>query len=265
MPKIRLAPEVGDNLSLTPPEPEDAPDTSVWSEDGAAGAETTVVPPPTVAGPELLRYPVGSADAGLELAWSADTEVVESGPQSWGTAWSIAAVIVACFAVAAFAIGVVGWTISREDADRAPAWTAPSPSTMPAAVISTAPAPTSTVTVQAAAPTSDPDVVAPPTTVTVMAAPPPPVTVQAQPRIDPGPSEADLDEQYLNDLTGAGLKITSVREVIAGAHSVCAYLGAGHSEADAVRTAMHGNTTLTEGNALTLVDSAVRVYCPQEE
>jgi Protein of unknown function (DUF732)/Domain of unknown function (DUF4189) len=96
--------------------------------------------------------------------------------------------------------------------------------------------------------------------------PPTTATVQAAPRvIDPGPSEADLDEQYLNDLTGAGLKITSVREVIAGAHNVCAYLGAGHSEADAVGTAMNGNTTLTEGNARTLVDSAVRVYCPDEE
>jgi hypothetical protein len=32
-----------------------------------------------------------------------------------------------------------------------------------------------------------------------------------------------------------------------------------------VRTAMNGNTTLTEGNAQTLVDSAVRVYCPEAE
>jgi hypothetical protein len=139
MPKIRLTPEVGDNLSLTPPGPEDAPDTSVWSEDGAAGAQTTIVPPPTAAGAPAL-------------AWSVDED--DTVPfRSWSSAWGTATVMVALAAAVAVVIGLLGWIAFHQDGP-APVSV---PSTMPAAAlppISTEPTPTTTtVTVAAQAPT----------------------------------------------------------------------------------------------------------------
>jgi hypothetical protein len=143
MPKIRLATE-----------PEDAPDTSVWSEDGAAGAETTIVPPPTVAGAPALAWSEGADDA----------EQPER--QSWIEASWTAAVILLSAAAAAFVIGIVGLVALHHDEPAAPA-----PSTMAASAIpsiSTA-APAPTVTVQVPAPT-----------VTVQAAPPSPPAAPTQ-------------------------------------------------------------------------------------
>ena len=59
------------------------------------------------------------------------------------------------------------------------------------------------------------------------------MTVTPKAVVPPTPSQAELDERYLNDLTSAGLRITDVREVIGDAHQICAYLAGGHSEADA--------------------------------
>ena len=81
--------------------------------------------------------------------------------------------------------------------------------------------------------------------------------------VQPAPSESDLDEQFLSDLTSAGLRITDVREVVGDAHNICAYLAAGHSEREAALVAMRDNASLTQDNAATLVDSAARTYCPQ--
>jgi hypothetical protein len=167
MPKIRLTPEVGDNLSLTPPEPEGAPDTSVWAGDGAGGDETAIVPP----------VPVSPM-----LAWSVDEDdTAPSYRQSWASTWGRAAVMVALGGAVAVVIGILGWMAIDQDS---PAPVYSPPSTMPAAALPpiSTPVPTSTVTVQAAAPTqtwaapktSDPDVVPPTTTVTVQAAPPTP-------------------------------------------------------------------------------------------
>jgi hypothetical protein len=125
MPKIRLAPE-----------PEDAPDTSVWPEDGAAGAETTIVPPAAAPAPAL--------------AWSVGEDDTVQLHQSWGSVWGRAAVMVALAAAAAVVIGILGWVgFQRDDAPLVPP-----PSAMPAAAlppISTA-AQAPTMTVQAAPP-----------------------------------------------------------------------------------------------------------------
>jgi hypothetical protein len=146
MPKIRLAPEVVDILSTTS-EPEDAPDTSVWSEDGAAGAQTTIVPPAPAAVPLL--------------AWSVDEdETVPLEHRSWASVWGTATVLLSLAAAVAVVIGILGWVAVRQDA---PVVT---PSTMPAAAlppistpvptttVTVAAAPAPTVTVEAAAPTS---------------------------------------------------------------------------------------------------------------
>jgi hypothetical protein len=142
MPKIRLAPE-----------PEDAPDTSVWSEDGAAGAETTIVPP-------------AAAPAPL-LAWSVDEDdAVPFEHRSWASVWGTAGVLVALAAAVAVVIGILGWVAVRQDAP-----VVSTPSTMAASAlpsISTA-APAPTVTVQVPAPT-----------VTVQAAPPSPPAAPTQ-------------------------------------------------------------------------------------
>jgi hypothetical protein len=165
MPKIRLAPEVVDILSTTP-EPEDAPDTSVWSEDGAAGAETTIVPPAAAPAPAL--------------AWSVGEDETVQLHQSWSSVWGTATVMVTLAAAVAVVIGLLGWIAFHQDSP-APVSV---PSTMPAAALPpiSTPVPTTTVTVAAPVPTqtwaapktSDPDVVPPTTTVTVQAAPPTP-------------------------------------------------------------------------------------------
>jgi len=48
------------------------------------------------------------------------------------------------------------------------------------------------------------------------------------------PSTPALDEQFLADLTKAGMRITDVPTAIAGAHDTCAYLAAGGTAEDAV-------------------------------
>jgi len=79
----------------------------------------------------------------------------------------------------------------------------------------------------------------------------------------PKDSQAELDERFLSDLTNAGITITNVRQVVGDARNICAYIGAKHTEADAVQLAMRDNRTLTEANAQTLIESAEGVYCPQ--
>jgi hypothetical protein len=99
---------------------------------GRAHDETTVVPPVTV--------------AAQELAWSADTEVIE---QPWVPVLGQAAVMVAIGAAVAVVIGILGWVAFHPDS---PAVSVPS--TMPAAALPPISAP---------APTSDPEVVQPTT------------------------------------------------------------------------------------------------------
>jgi hypothetical protein len=89
-----------------------------------------------------------------------------------------------------------------------------------------------------------------------------PGSVQTLTPPPPRPSQAELDERFLSDLTSFGIRITNVKQVIGDAHQICAYIGAKHTEADAVKLAVRDNTTLTEANAQTLIDSAVGVYCP---
>jgi hypothetical protein len=143
MPKIRLAPEVTDKSGLKPENPtelgvEDYPDTSVWAQDGAAGAETTIVPPVTVAPPLL--------------AWSVDEDdAVPFEHRSWASVWGTAGVLVALAAAVAVVIGLLGWIAFHQDSPTPVSV----PSTMPAAALPpiSTPVPTATVTVAAQAPT----------------------------------------------------------------------------------------------------------------
>jgi len=214
------------------------------------------------------------ATALAALAWSEDAEdypAAERKPeperlhQPWGDAWSAAVVILICAAVVTVAILAIG---SFRHGDVAPVDTTP------------APAPTLSET-PAAAPPSGPDdkivpsSVAPATTLPPVEAAPPTQTVTVTPTptlaaappaqtvAPPRPSAAALDEQFLNDLTRAGITIVDVPAAIYGGHDTCAYLAAGHTEAETVQAGMNNNASMTRANAITVVDAAIAVYCPQ--
>jgi hypothetical protein len=215
-------------------------DTTLWAQDGAAGAETVVVG---------SRYPVGVG----WMAWAdaADVDTVPVEHQSWGQAWSAAAVFLLIGVAVAFVIGAVGWVEFRHG--DAPA--AAAPSVMPAAALP----PISTEPPK----TSDPDVVAPtttvtqpPTTVTVQAEPPP-VTVQAQP---PAPSR---DDEFLERLQADQLVIHDRTKALAAAHWVCRQLAAGHSQAEVVASAEVDNPTVTHLGMVDYVAASALFYCPQ--
>jgi serine/threonine protein kinase, bacterial len=94
-------------------EVEDYPDTTA----GPANDETIIVSPVPAAPPEL--------------AWSADTEVIDD-PRPWRDAWGRASIVVFIAALTALSIAVVGWFSIRSHHDT-PA--APAPSTMAAAAL----------------------------------------------------------------------------------------------------------------------------------
>jgi hypothetical protein len=48
------------------------------------------------------------------------------------------------------------------------------------------------------------------------------------------PSTPALDEQFLGDITNAGIRIADVRTAVAGGHDTCAYLAAGHDALEAL-------------------------------
>lgn len=124
--------------------------TTVWTEDGAAGAETEIVVqdyPPT--GETTMR------------AWSDDPDderlkapdPLPSVPQSWRATWGLAAVVVAIAGVVAFVIGIVGWASSHHG-DGAPMLPPdpPAPYAGPDVPMSTAPAYTPPPPAQPSAP-----------------------------------------------------------------------------------------------------------------
>jgi hypothetical protein len=92
--------------------------------------------------------------------------------------------------------------------------------------------------------------------------------VSADPTADPGdvqtltpppslPSTPALDEQFLGDLTDAGMRIADVPVAIAGAHDTCAFIAARHTATEAMQTGMANNPTMT------YVQAAIAVFCPR--
>ena len=81
-------------------------------------------------------------------------------------------------------------------------------------------------------------------------------SVFADPADDPGdvqtltppPSLAStsaLDEQFLADLTNAGMRIADVPVAIAGAHDTCAFIADRHTASEAMQTGLANNPTMT--------------------
>ena len=77
------------------------------------------------------------------------------------------------------------------------------------------------------------------------------------------PSTPALDEQFLADLTRAGIRIADVPTVIFGGHDTCAFLAAGHTAVEAVEQGLSNNATMTRADEIAYVDAAISVYCPR--
>ena len=99
-------------------------------------------------------------------------------------------------------------------------------------------------------------------------------SVLADPTADPGdvqtlappavlPSTPALDEQFLGDLTNAGMRIADVSVAVAGAHVACTFIAARHTATEAMQTGMANNPTMTRADEIAYVDAAIAVYCPR--
>lgn len=161
----------------------------------------------------------------------------------------MAVVVIGCIWIA------VAWLHRAPDSASAPAVQAP--------------------TTQQVVPSGPDDQIVPPTPTAAPAPPPQTVTVTQTPAlaasppvqtvVPPRPSAAALDEQFLGDLTAAGITITDVRLAVEGAHATCAYIAQGHTKGETVTDTMRNNASLTYANTVAYVDAAVAVYCPQFE
>jgi hypothetical protein len=194
-----------------------------------------------------------SKAAAPDLAWSLDGDDDEQAPAerySWGLVWRNAALLV----VVAAALAAVLVSVMRDRHESAQSSTVGNPTVArPATAVTSPPTPTPKA--------------APPTTVTVTASPSKTVDAAPSQTVAPpapprAPSQADLDERFMGDLTASGMQITSVSAVIASGHEICAYLAAGHTPVDTAAEVLRNNAGLTPATAEVMVDSAAAVYCP---
>ncbi|HZC09066.1 MAG TPA: DUF732 domain-containing protein [Mycobacterium sp.] len=203
---------------------------------------------------------------GAGHAWSMEDMDAATERYSWRMTWARVGLLILAAAVLFVVTLAVGWMLVEKRGARGssapqPRSAAASP-TPPAAV---PPGPDDKVLPSTAAPTPTVAATPPPTTTTVTVTPAPIAAPPVQTLVPPRPSAATLDERYLDDLTAAGMLITSVPDAVEGAHEVCGYLAAGHTEQQTVRIVMGSNASLTLGNAITVVDAAMAVYCPVPE
>lgn len=206
---------------------------------GPCNDETVTVPPPT--------------QAALELAWSKEEPETELLRQSWGQAWSAAAVFLLCGVAVALVIG--GWTLLQNR--RHPSQSAEgriSNATLPAASlppISSEPAPSPAARTPVAA-------LPPSVTVTVTETP------QAAPPPAPKASTPDVDQVFRNFvLQIPGMHVVNWGIAQNGARSICAYLGQGHTHDDATQQVLQNDPTFTPWQASAMVNASTTAYCPQ--
>jgi Protein of unknown function (DUF732) len=190
-------------------------------------------------------------------AWSMDQAEESTERYTWGITWQRAGLVILAAAMMFMAILGIGWTLMAHH------HTPPRPTSTPTAPPAVPPIPSGPGDrVFPSTSTPTPTVAAPPPTETVTVIPDPIAAPPVQTLAPPRPSAAALDEQYLDDLSVAGILITNVPEAITGGREVCAFLAEGHTEPEAVQTAM-GNNVSKRANAITVVDAAIAVYCPQ--
>lgn len=79
------------------------------------------------------------------------------------------------------------------------------------------------------------------------------------------PASADAqDSSFLFALDQAGISYPDAADAVAGAHSVCDYLVAGHNPKQAAKGVKNANPSLTLTTANLFVGIARAVYCAEE-
>lgn len=91
---------------------------------------------------------------------------------------------------------------------------------------------------------------------------------EAAPTMTPAPapqaSAPDPDTVFRNFvLRIPGVKVTNWALTEAGAHKVCAYLGAGHTRDDTVQQVLANDPTFTVWQASAMVNASTTAYCPE--
>jgi hypothetical protein len=211
---------------------------------GACDDETVIVPPETSRSDTLSSHP---SIWESELAWSLEeSEDAELGP-SWRRTAAVAAAVVMVSTAAAGATLLLGRTngVAQGRVSNATLPTSPTIATTTPPVTITSIVITSVLPAPPSAETPKP----PPVTVTTEASPPP----------------RSQDRQFLDALHAAALIPDDPATTIADAHAVCSYLAQGHSEQDAVVSAMsnHPPAHVTWDIMEKLTHIAVQIYCPQ--
>lgn len=222
-----------------PDEDEAAEQPTVAGESDA----TSIVPPPTQAAPEL--------------AWSLEEPSAEMPTQPWRSAWVMAAGVLACAAVIAVVVTIVGLVIDdRHDGDvpQLPATDAtPQLAPAPAPLI---PAPTPAPPTSAQ-PENPP---APPPTVTITQTP----AGAAQPPAAASPPDAD--EVFRQGVLGIpGMRIVNWDVAEAGARSICGGFAHGMTRAQIIDEVQRDDPTFTPWQTSGMVNVALAAYCPQYE
>ena len=79
------------------------------------------------------------------------------------------------------------------------------------------------------------------------------------------PASADtVDSSFLGALDRAGISYPDAADAVAGAHSVCDYLVAGHSPKQAAKGVKNANPSLTLTTANQFVSIARATYCAEQ-
>lgn len=80
------------------------------------------------------------------------------------------------------------------------------------------------------------------------------------------PASADtVDGNFLGALDRAGISYPDAADAVAGAHSVCDYLVAGHNPKQAAKGVKNANPSLTLATANQFVSIARAVYCAEQD
>jgi Protein of unknown function (DUF732) len=205
----------------------------------------------TVAGPANDETDVvGDSAETLQgwLAWSDDDPDDDDGladpaRQSWGAAFGVAAVLLACAGVAALMIGSAGY--AHRDETMLPA--APSSSWQPPAPPTGAPPPvTETVTATPAAPTWTPQPSPPQPTKTVTA-----------------PTPDTKDQAFLRALQDVGITPPSPAWAVSDAQAVCNRFRRGDSRDDIIAVVKRASPKMNDSGAVNFVNLSTRTYCPE--
>ncbi|ORV92823.1 hypothetical protein AWC11_07430 [Mycobacterium interjectum] len=236
----------------------DAESTTV----GPCADETVVVPPATVAAPELAwsqdaDEPEFEAPPSFwsRLAWGRSTAPVPS----WRLAFGYAAMLLAVGLL--IAVGVSAWPRHRDTDGPVLQGGIMEPGPLPAASLPPIAPPSPDLKILDPAPAAEPTVTvtpAPPSTVTVEAAPPPAPTV--------APPPADADRIFREGASGIPqLRIVNWDVAEAGARGICGGFAKGMTRAQILDEVQRNDPTFLPWQSSAIINVSLAAYCPQYE